>query len=128
MFCGAACCSQNTWVGGASWLKEAIKMILSTTDAISGKELENLGLVQGSVVQTKSIGKDLKAVGRTLVGGEVKDYTELLKDARRIATDRMIQEADALGADAIVAVRYSTSSIMDTASEVMAYGTAAKIK
>ena len=101
-------------------------MMLSTTDLITGKELENLGLVQGSVVQTKNIGKDLKAIGRTIVGGEIRDYTELLKDARSVATERMMQEAKDKGADAIVAVRYSTSSIMDSASEVMAYGTAVK--
>ena len=101
-------------------------MLLSTMDYITGKELEPLGLVQGNVVQTKSIGKDLKAVGRTLVGGEIKDYTDLLKEARGIATERMKQEAEALGADAIVAIRYATSGIMDSASEVMAYGTAVK--
>ena len=101
-------------------------MMLSTTEYIAGKELENLGIVQGNVVQTKSIGKDLKAVGRTLVGGEIKDYTELLKEARNIATERMVQKAKDMKADAIVAVRYSTSSIMESASEVMAYGTAVK--
>ena len=101
-------------------------MILSTTEHISGKELVHLGLVQGNVVQTRSIGKDFKAIGRTLVGGEIREYTELLKDARGIATERMIQEANDMGADAIVTVRYATSDIMDTASEVMAYGTAVK--
>ena len=103
-------------------------MLLSTTDYITGKELEHLGLVQGNVVQTKSIGKDLKAVGRTFIGGEVRDYTDLLKEARSIATERMVTEANDLGADAIVAIRYSTSGIMDSASEVMAYGTAVKFK
>ena len=101
-------------------------MILSTMDYITGKELEQLGLVQGNVVQTKSIGKDIRAIGRTIVGGEIKQYTELLKEARCTATERMIQEAQTLGADAIVAVRYTTSDIMDSASEVMAYGTAVK--
>ena len=101
-------------------------MVLSTIGCITGKELETLGLVQGSVVQTKSIGKDLKAVGRTIVGGEIKDYTALLKEARAIATERMVGEAEAMGADAIVAIRYSTSSIMESASEVFAYGTAVK--
>ena len=103
-------------------------MQLFTTDCIAGKDLEPLGLVQGNVVQTKSIGKDFKALGRTLVGGEIKDYTDLLKEARAIATERMVHEAKNLGADAIVAVRYSTSGIMDTASEIMAYGTAVKFK
>ena len=103
-------------------------MLLSTMDYITGKELEQLGLVQGNVVQTKSIGKDFKAIGRTLVGGEIQQYTELLKEARNIATERMVQEANEMGADAIVAVRYATSNIMDTASEVMAYGTAVRFK
>lgn len=101
-------------------------MILVTTENITGKVLEHLGLVQGNVVQTKSIGKDFKALGKTIVGGEIRDYTSLLKDARGVATERMIQESEALGADAIIAVRYATSNIMDSASEVMAYGTAVK--
>lgn len=101
-------------------------MKLSTTDYITGKELEHLGLVQGNVVQTKHIGKDLMAGLKTLVGGEIQGYTELLKEARGIATERMIQEAKGMGADAIVAVRFATSDIMDTASEVMVYGTAVK--
>jgi uncharacterized protein YbjQ (UPF0145 family) len=88
--------------------------------------LEILGLVQGNVVRTKSIKKDFKAVGRSFVGGEIKDYTDLLKEARNIATDRMVQEAKDLGADAIIAVRYSTSNIIESTSEVMAYGTAVK--
>ena len=103
-------------------------MLLSTTEHLTGKELEQLGLVQGNVVQTKGIGKDFKAVGRALVGGEIRDYTDLLKEARAIATERMVEEANELNADAIVAVRYTTSDIMDSASEVMAYGTAVKFK
>ncbi|MCL1975842.1 MAG: YbjQ family protein [Firmicutes bacterium] len=101
-------------------------MKLSTTEYITGKELEHLGLVIGNVVQTKNIAKDFKAIGRTFVGGEIKDYTDLLKEARGIATERMVKEAENMGADAIVAVRYATSNIMDTASEVMVYGTAVK--
>ena len=103
-------------------------MLLTTTENITGKVLEHLGLVKGNVVQTKSIGKDFKAIGRTFVGGEIKDYTDLLREARGIATDRMIEEANNMGADAIVAIRYATSGIMDSASEVMAYGTAVKFK
>ena len=110
----------------ANNIEEAIKMQLTTTEYIAGKELGHLGLVQGNVVQTKNLGKDFKAIGRAIVGGEINDYTELLKNARGVATERMIQEAKELGADAIVAVRYATSGIMDTASEVMAYGTAVK--
>ena len=101
-------------------------MILTTTENINGKVLEHLGLVQGNVVQTKSLGKDFKALGRTIVGGEIRDYTTLLKDARTTATERMVEEAKNMGADAIITVRYATSSIMDSASEVMAYGTAVK--
>ena len=103
-------------------------MLLTTMDYITGKELEPLGLVQGNVVQTKGIRKDLKAIGKAMVGGEIQEYTALLKEARGIATERMIQEANEMGADAIVAVRYATSDIMDSASEVMAYGTAVKYK
>jgi uncharacterized protein YbjQ (UPF0145 family) len=88
--------------------------------------LEILGLVRGNVVQTKSIKKDFKAVRKNFVGGEIEDYTDLLKEAYGIATERMMQAAKDLGADAVVAVRYSTSSIMDSACEVMAYGTAVK--
>ncbi len=101
-------------------------MQLSTTEHLRGRELEELGLVQGNIVQAKHIGKDFMAVGRMIVGGEIQQYTDLLKEARRTATERMIQEAKDMGADAIVCVRYATSSIMDTASEVMAYGTAVK--
>jgi uncharacterized protein YbjQ (UPF0145 family) len=101
-------------------------MILLTTESINGKEFVHLGLVQGNVVQTKSIGKDFKAIGKAITGGEISDYTDLLREARGVATERMIVEAKEMGADAIVAVRYATSNIMDTASEVMAYGTAVK--
>ena len=101
-------------------------MKLATTEYIAGEELKHLQLVQGNVVQTKSIGKDIKAVGKIIAGGEIEQYTELLKEARVIATERMVQEAENMGADAIVGVRYSTSDIMDTASEVMVYGTAVK--
>ena len=103
-------------------------MLLSTTEHITGKELEILGLVQGNVVQTKSIKKDLKAVRKNFTGGEITEYTELLKEAHNIATERMIQQAKNLDANAIIGIRYSTSNIIESASEVMAYGTAIKIK
>ncbi|WP_343379276.1 YbjQ family protein [Candidatus Bathycorpusculum sp.] len=93
---------------------------------MTGKNLEILGLVKGNVAQTKSIKKDLKAVRKNFVGGEIEDYTDLLKESYDIATERMEQAAKDLSADAIIAVRYSTSSIMDSVSEVMAYGTAVK--
>lgn len=102
-------------------------MILFNTDYIEGKKLEMLGLVKGSTVQSKHIGKDLAASFKTIVGGELKAYTEMMDEARKIATDRMIMDAEKLGADAIVNVRYTTSAIMQGAAEVIAYGTAVKI-
>lgn len=101
-------------------------MILVNTDYISGKELEMLGLVKGSTIQTKNVGHDITQSFKTLVGGELKAYNEMMNDARALATKRMQQEAQALGADAVVNVRYATSAIMAGAAEVMAYGTAVK--
>ena len=101
-------------------------MILSTTDYITDKQLQTLGLVQGSTVQSKHIGRDIAASFKTIVGGELKGYTEMMNDARQKATDRMIKQAQAMGADAIVGVRYASSAVMDGAAEVMAYGTAVK--
>ena len=83
-------------------------------------------MVQGSTVQSKHIGRDIAASFKTIVGGELKGYTEMMNDARKNATDRMIEQAEAMGADAIVAVRYSSSAVMDGAAEIMAYGTAVK--
>ena len=101
-------------------------MLLVTTETIAGKELEPLGLVKGSTIQSKNIGRDITHGLKTLVGGELKSYTDMMNQARQIATNRMIEEAQALGADAIVGVRYTSSSILQGAAEVMAYGTAAK--
>ena len=101
-------------------------MIVVTTETIPGKELALLGLVKGSTIQSKHIGKDIGAGFKTMIGGELKGYTEMMNEARQIATDRMLAEAQAMGADAIVNVRFATSSIMQGAAEVMAYGTAAK--
>ncbi|MBQ7474368.1 MAG: YbjQ family protein [Clostridia bacterium] len=103
-------------------------MIIVTTDFITGKECETLGLVKGSTVQTKNFGKDILAGLKNLVGGELKDYTAMMNEARAIATDRMILEAGILGADAVVSVRYATSSITNGAAEVIVYGTAVKFK
>ena len=104
-------------------------MIISTTDTIGGKEItEVLGLVKGEIVQSKHIGKDIMAGFKNMVGGEVKSYTEMVRDARGTATERMIEEAKAIGADAIVGVRYGTSGIMEGAAEMLAYGTAVKLK
>ncbi len=102
-------------------------MLLSTTENINGKKYEVLGIAQGTIVQTKHIGRDFLASFKTIIGGEVKGYTDMIIEARKTATNRMIEEAVNLGADAIVSVRFTTSSIMNGASEVMAYGTAVKI-
>ena len=101
-------------------------MLLVNTDYITGKNLEMLGLVKGSTIQCKHIGKDIGSSFKTLVGGEMKAYTEMMEDARRIATQRMIEEAQSLGADAIVNVRYTTSAVVQGAAEVVAYGTAVR--
>lgn len=101
-------------------------MLLVNTDYISGKELETLGIVKGNIVQTKNFGKDFMAGIKTLVGGEVKEYTDMLNQARQIAVKRMVDEATQLGADAIVNIRYASSSLMQGAAEVIAYGTAVK--
>ena len=101
-------------------------MILVNTDYISGKELEMLSLVKGSTIQTKHIGNDIAQSFKTLVGGELKSYNDMMNDARALATKRMVAEAEALGADAIVNIRYASSAIMQGAAEVIAYGTAVK--
>lgn len=103
-------------------------MILVNTDYISGKEFEMLGLVKGSTIQSKNIGRDLTQSLKTIVGGELKAYNEMMNDARALATKRMVAEAEELGADAIVNIRYSSSAIMQAAAEVIAYGTAVKFK
>ena len=101
-------------------------MILVKTDYISGKELQMLGLVKGSTIQSKHLGKDIAQAFKTLVGGELKAYNEMMNEARAIATKRMVEEAETLGADAIVNIRYSSAAVMQGAAEVIAYGTAVK--
>ena len=103
-------------------------MLLLTIDYVPGKEIEPLGIAKGTVVQSKNFGKDFMAGMKTLVGGEIAGYTEMLTEARQIATKRMVDEAQALGADAVVNVRYGSSSVMQGAAEVVAYGTAVKLK
>ncbi|MDE7054173.1 MAG: YbjQ family protein [Oscillospiraceae bacterium] len=103
-------------------------MLLLNIDYVPGKEIEPLGLVKGTVVQSKNFGKDFMAGMKTLVGGEITGYTEMLVEARQIATKRMVDEANALGADAIVNVRYGSSSVMQGAAEVIAYGTAVRLR
>ena len=96
------------------------------TDYISGKELEMLSLVKGSTIQSKHLGKDIAQAFKAMVGGELKAYNEMMNEARALATKRMVAEAEALGADAIVNIRYASSAVMQSAAEVMAYGTAVR--
>lgn len=103
-------------------------MLLVNTETVSGKELETLGLVSGGTVQCKNFGKDFMAGLKNLVGGEMKDYTEMMMEARKIATERMVSEASALGADAVVAIHYTSSEVAAGAAEVLAYGTAVKFR
>ena len=103
-------------------------MQLVTTDFITGKEIETIQMVKGSVVFSKNVVRDVFAGLKTIVGGEIAGYTEMLNDARNIATKRMVDEAARLGPDAIVNLRFMTSSVMAGASEIIAYGTAVKFK
>lgn len=101
-------------------------MILVNTDYISGKELEMLGLVKGSTIRSRNIGRDISQCFKSLVGGELNSYSEMMNEARALATKRMVSEAETIGADAIVNIRYSSSAIMQGAAEVIAYGTAVR--
>ena len=103
-------------------------MLLLNIDHVPGREIEALSIVKGTIVQSKNFGKDFMASMKTLVGGEITGYTEMLVEARQIATKRMVDEAQALGADAVVNVRYGSSSVMPGAAEVIAYGTAVKFR
>ena len=103
-----------------------MKMILVNTDYITGKEFEMLGLVRGSTIQSKHLGKDIAQSFKTLVGGELKAYNEMMNEARALATKRMVAEAEQLGADAVVNIRYASAAVMQGAAEVIAYGTALK--
>ena len=109
-------------------MKEEKKRLLLNIDYVPGKEVEPLGLVKGTVVQSKNVGKDFMAGMKTLVGGEITGYTEMLVEARQIATKRMVDEAAAMGADAVINVRFGSSAVMQGAAEVIAYGTAVKLK
>ena len=103
-------------------------MLLLNIDHVPGKEIEALGMVKGTVVQSKNFGKDFMAGMKTLVGGEIVGYTEMLVEARQIATKRMVDEAIAMGANAIVNIRFGSSAVMQGAAEVIAYGTAVRVK
>lgn len=101
-------------------------MILVNTDYISGKEFDMLGLVKGSTIQSKNIGRDITQGLKTIVGGELTAYNEMMNDARALATKRMVAEAEELGADAVINIRYASAAVMQGAAEVMAYGTAVR--
>lgn len=101
-------------------------MLLVNIDHIPGREIQVLGLVDGSVVQSKDSGSDFLAGMRAFVGGEINEYTQMLSEARQIAVERMMDAAEAMCADAIVNIRYSTSAIVEGAAEIIVYGTAVK--
>ena len=103
-------------------------MLLLNINYIPGREIEALGIVKGNVVQSKNVGRDIMAGMKGLVGGELAGYTEMLTEARQIATKRMVDEAEAMGADAIIEVEFSSSAIVQGAAEIIAYGTAVKYK
>ena len=103
-------------------------MKLVSIETIPGQEFEVLDVVKGTVVFSKNFGHDFMAGMKTLVGGEIKGYTDMLNEARQIATKRMVDAAEALGADAVVGLRYASASVMQGAAEVIAYGTAVKFK
>lgn len=101
-------------------------MILVNTDYITGKKFEMIGLVRGTTIQSVHLGKDIMNSFKTLVGGELTSYTEMMNEARAIATKRMADDAEAQGADAIINIRYASSAVAQGAAEIMAYGTAVK--
>lgn len=104
-------------------------MIYSTTESIPGKEIKEIvGIVTGNVVQAKHIGRDIMAGLKSIIGGEIRGYTEMLTDARDVAVSRLVKNARAKGADAVVGIRFTTSTIMDGSSEIMVFGTAVKLK
>ncbi len=101
-------------------------MILVNTDFVSGKEIQTLQMVRGSIIQSKNIGKDIMSGLKTIIGGELKGYSEMMNEARAIATKRMVEEAEELGADAVINIRYASSAVMSGAAEILAWGTAVK--
>lgn len=103
-------------------------MILTNVESVPGKTItQHFGIVSGSTVRAKHVGRDIMAGLKNIVGGELKGYTELLRESRKQATDRMIKQAEQLGANAIVNIRYATSSVAQGASELYVYGTAVKV-
>ena len=102
-------------------------MLLLNIEYIPGKKIEALGIAKGSVVQSKNFGKDFMAGMKTLVGGEIESYTQMLTEARQIATKRMVDDAEAMGAAAVIGISYTSASVMQGAAEITAYGTAVRI-
>jgi uncharacterized protein YbjQ (UPF0145 family) len=104
-------------------------MIMVTTESVPGKTIvKSLGIVKGNTIRARHLGRDIKALLRNLVGGEIRDYTKMMAESREQALDRMIAEAESLGADAVVNVRFATSMIMQGAAEIIAYGTAVTLE
>ncbi len=101
-------------------------MILVNTDFVSGKTVETLAVVKGSMIQSKNIGRDIGAGFKSIVGGELKGYSDMINEARAIATKRMVEEAKGLGADAIINIRYTSAAVMQGAAEILVYGTAVR--
>ena len=101
-------------------------MTLVNTDFVSGKEIETIAIVKGAMIQTKHLGKDIMAGFKTIVGGELTGYSEMINEARAIATKRMVDEAEELGADAVINIRYASSMVMQGAAEILVYGTAVR--
>ena len=101
-------------------------MLLTTTENIPGRSYEILGIVKGNMIQTRNIGRDIGQGLKSMVGGELSTYTEMMNESRAVATKRMVEEAEKLGADAVVMMRHSTSTVMQGAAEIIAYGTAVK--
>lgn len=103
-------------------------MMLTTTENIPGRDYEIIGLVKGNMIKTRNIGRDIGAGLKSIVGGELKNYTDMMNEARATATRRMVEEAEAIGADAIVMIRYSTADILQGAAEILVIGTAVKFR
>ncbi len=101
-------------------------MIMLNIDYVPGREIQALGIVKGSTIQSKHVGKDILSGLKTLVGGELTAYTEMMNEARAIATKRMIADAEMMQADAVINIRYASSAVMAGAAEIMAYGTAVR--
>jgi uncharacterized protein YbjQ (UPF0145 family) len=104
-------------------------MIIVTTDFVPGKTIKKtLGLCRGNTIRARHIGRDISAALKNVVGGEIRDYTKMMAESREQAMDRMVEEAEGMGANAIINVRFTTSMIMQSASEILAYGTAVVVE